>query len=398
MEKSCKKLIGKGVLDAANAALLERLPEGSYVFLISDARFEKSSEARGALTKSFFVEESSFNSTPTLAYVRSLKPTSEVAAVVAIGGGSAADVGKYVATKYKLPLIVLALSQATVGYLIPSAMLDDNGFIETYKTITPTLLVCDENFLTQDERLTAAGFGDVCSRLCSLFDYEAASLLNGEGFDRSVKKELLRIVGKLLTTVEKGELTPIEMSKTVIAASETLGKIGTSRLYCGGEAQLSRAFGLMKKRASADSRLWGENALLLSSIALRSYLAFLSLAAMHPQHVANNNARLDRMTSALGLSAPIAAKKLSPLCDYATVDKLIYALRLYRFELTSTALAYEKTLCFAISRFKRLYNDRGYSYNRYMTSDELRACVMLAPEMNEKFTLFTAMKQAGVIG
>ena len=38
------------------------------------------------------------------------------------------------------------------------------------------------------------------------------------------------------------------------------------------------------------------------------------------------------------------------------------------------------------------------SYNNYITVSELKECVMLAPEMNGKTTLYTVMKRLGVTG
>jgi hypothetical protein len=62
------------------------------------------------------------------------------------------------------------------------------------------------------------------------------------------------------------------------------------------------------------------------------------------------------------------------------------------------AFAYEKALNFALTRIKRLYKDRGYSYNNYMTKNDLHECVRLAPETCGKTTLFTVMKGFGLIG
>ena len=72
-------------------------------------------------------------------------------------------------------------------------------------------------------------------------------------------------------------------------------------------------------------------------------------------------------------------------------------MREYRSELTRKAVIYEKTLSFALKLFKRLYNDKGYSYNNYLGAEDLKVCIALAPEMREKFTCFTLMKQLGLL-
>ena len=58
---------------------------------------------------------------------------------------------------------------------------------------------------------------------------------------------------------------------------------------------------------------------------------------------------------------------------------------------------YDITLSFGLMRFNRLFKDKGYSYNNYLDADSLKLCFALAPEMREKFTFFTLLKQTGML-
>lgn len=103
------------------------------------------------------------------------------------------------------------------------------------------------------------------------------------------------------------------------------------------------------------------------------------------------------MVRALGMSPFRAADKLTAGMPPAELNRYIHILREYRDELMFKAEIYEKTLSFALKRFKRLYKDKGYSYNNYLDADSLKLCFALAPEMREKFTFFTLLKQTGML-
>ena len=220
----------------------------------------------------------------------------------------------------------------------------------------------------------------------------------GVDYSFTAERKLLGVIGSLLRQAEEEKITPFYMATAVLQVSEIIASLGSSRLYLGGESQLLSAFTLVKRKRSQPIKLWGESVLALASIAMRAYASFLALPSFSFVRIADNNTRLDRLISTLGLSVTTALKKITPLYEFDKADRLAFSLRSCKGELIERAVKYSRTLDFALIRFKRLYKDRGYSYNNYITSDILRSCIMLAPEMNGKFTLFSAMKQIGVIG
>jgi hypothetical protein len=69
----------------------------------------------------------------------------------------------------------------------------------------------------------------------------------------------------------------------------------------------------------------------------------------------------------------------------------------YRTELIDRGERYRKVLQFVQNRAKRLYKDRGFSYNKYLDGQTVKVCFALAPEMRGKKTLFSLMKQTGLM-
>ena len=46
---------------------------------------------------------------------------------------------------------------------------------------------------------------------------------------------------------------------------------------------------------------------------------------------------------------------------------------------------------------KRLYKDKGYSYNNYVTANDLRICFALAPDVRGAGATLKIMRQAGYL-
>ena len=397
MEKAERKIIiDYGALKLLNSTLGEKVPEGSRLLVLIDRRFDGASRVKSELTKKYFVSEVEIADN-SISAIRKIKASEESRAVIAIGGSDAVNAGKFVAKRYSLPLAVVVLSPETVSYTLPSAILEADGFRESYKAVAPFLLLCDGELVSDDERRLASGFGEICARLCTLFDRRALSVLFGERYDEKVEKSLCSAVIESINLALKGKFTPFVATKLALKVSQILASFGSSSLYLGGEMQLENAFRLIKRKNGKEIKSVGENSLITAVLSMKIYSSFLSLPTFRIMRVADNNLRLDKLVSTFGVKASLASQKISPVCSFVEADKLAYALSVNRDELMKKAVVYGKTLKLALSQFKRLYKDCGYSYNNYITIEELRPCVNLAPEMSGKSTLYTVMKRLGVI-
>ncbi len=397
MEKDeLKIIIDYGALKLLNSTLGEKIPEGSRLLVLIDRNFDGAPRVKSELTKKYFVSEVEIVDN-TVCSIRKIKASEDIRAVIAIGGSNAVNASKFVSKRYSLPLAVVVLSPETVSYTLPCAILENDGFRESYKAVAPFLLLCDGELVSNDEHRLASSFGEICARLCTLFDRRALSLLSSERYDEKVEKSLCSVVLESINLVAKGKFTPFVAMKLVIKVSQILAVFGSSSLYLGGEMQLENAFRLIKRKNGKEIKSVGESSLIAAVLSMKIYASFLSLPTFRIIRVADNNLRLDKLVSTFGIKASQAAQRISPICSFVEADKLAYALKVNRDELIKKAEVYGKTLKLALSQFKRLYKDCGYSYNNYITIEELRSCVNLAPEMNGKNTLYTAMKRLGVI-
>lgn len=387
-------IVGNGALSLLCSEINKHAPKGSEVLYIGG---EKHAVVASEITRSYRIYRADGEICNTYAYAMSIKAHEDTRAVVAVGGGTAADIGKFVATRFSLPLITVMTSPSSVGFFVPSAMLENgSGFTEVYKSAKPSCVICDGELLDSGESTLAAGFGDICSRLVSLFDAKTAAWLIGESIEKDIETALHGCVGELLEINERGELTALRLAELCLKTGEVISGVGSSRLYGGGEVQLAHGLRLLRKKTGGERKSWGENALILGTLAIRIYLAFLYSGASHPHAVPDYNARVDGMSKAFSLPIGLCCERTAAYGLDA--DRLAYCVGEYRRELIGTAEKYEKTLSFAVSRFKRLYKDCGYSYNKYMTASDLRLCVKYAAELREKPTLFTVMRALGLFG
>lgn len=389
-----------GAIAKLNEVISTYAPEGSEVLFITDKNANNIELIKRILSRKYRVIQPLDSITLDADGARKIKVSEQTRVVISAGGGSSVDVGKFVSTRYHLPLVAVALNPSCLGYFLPSSMLSGDGAMtEIYKTVSPKIVICDGELLDNDERFLCASVGDICARLTALFDASVTAFLHEEdAICDNVKTQLLQCVAKTLLMLNRPALDPLEVAEQSLKTSLILSQTASSRLYLGGEFQLAEGLRLIRRKNGLESKLWGETALISASIAMRVYIAFLSLSLVHPHAVPDNNYRIDLMKKTFGVGAITASAKVTPIVTKCECDKMAYCLRDGKTELLKTAFAYEKALNFALTRFKRLYKDRGYSYNNYMTKAHLRDCVRLAPETGGKTTLFTVMKRFGLIG
>lgn len=376
------------------------LPEGSRLLYIYDGKVEAGQAVHAVLNRKYRLNvccEADLK--PDRAVVQTLELEEDTRGIVAVGGGSTADIAKYAAAKCRLPLFLLGTSQATAGYLASSSMLLSDGFYEVFKTKPPEYFAFDTDFLSDKAELNAAGFGEVCSRLTALFDWEFAGEVNGEDYCKGAEKHTVSLIADLIKGVgsSPASLHPSLIAKAALRLSAVLQLIGDSRLMCGGDMQIMHGLELLHRQKDKPVKLWGENEMLTAQVALKIYGALIEGGELGFIPPPDNNLRLDTLSERFGLPAARAFSKVRP---YIPLDELLRqgcCLDECRQTLSFKLKIYQKILFSANRVFKRLYKDKGYSYNEYIAADDLALCVGLAPDLREKFTTLTYMKQLGVL-
>lgn len=190
---------GDGVL-ARLGEVLARLdvPAGAVVALLSDDVPKRCGdrdvleEVEAALTSTWTVETAVLPSahgdvvhadTATLDHAEESVRAAGPAALVSVGSGTIADIGKVVAQRLDLPHLVVQTAASVNGFADDQSVLLVNGAKRTTPSRWPDALVVDTRVLASSPvDLTRSGLGDLLSTYTGAADWQLAATV---GFDPS---------------------------------------------------------------------------------------------------------------------------------------------------------------------------------------------------------------------
>jgi glycerol-1-phosphate dehydrogenase [NAD(P)+] len=106
---------------------------------------------------------------------RQVEAAPQVDCVLAIGGGQAIDLGKYLSWKRGCRLVTVPTVISVDAFVTPAAAVRKNHRVEYVGTASPDPLVIDYNLIrTAPPQLNLAGVGDLLSIHTATFDWEIA--------------------------------------------------------------------------------------------------------------------------------------------------------------------------------------------------------------------------------
>lgn len=324
--------------------------------------------------------------------------------VLGIGSGSVIDAAKYIATVRGLPCYIVATSPTLIGCLTPSAMLMRGGFIEVFKVKPPAAVLCDTDFFDSlPQAHAAAAVGEIAGVLTALFDWRMASLLTNEPFCPFLADVATDCIDLLIEKLgEDAVVLPFEMMGYAAECSLRLSAIsqmiGNSRLTCGGETHLTHAYLMLLNRQRRERRLYGEYIGMATINALNLYIHELEFnirsGFMPPP---DNNVRMDKIAGYFGVPWMQAGDKISPLYTQRILDVTMYKLTECRSELLAWASSAQQKAEKLRHYARRMYSDFGYSLNHHITQADTDMCLALAPDIREKFSFLTQLKNMGLL-
>lgn len=316
--------------------------------------------------------------------VRKAEPCEDARAVVAI---DCEDEGKYLAARFSLPLVLVLTKACSPSALLPVCRMGTRGgYRERFAACSPCLLVCDYELLSEDEHDVACGYGIIASSLASLFELKARAATEGYELPVGYSSEVSSIAGELFKQKKPNARCVAELSIRLAKASQSFGVRPV-----GGHYGFCEALGLMDDGGLTE----GERLLLSSVIVVRSYVAFLAFLPSGGVKTRSGNARIDGMAASLKVAPVFFSKRMAPALPRSELDKRLYCTQRARSELLGAAIAAEKALTFAFSNVKRLYKDKGFSYNKYPGRSKAAVALALAPELSEG--LLSLLSELGLL-
>ena len=323
--------------------------------------------------------------------------------ILGIGGGAVADLVKYAAAAKKRPCVFVATSPALLGILTPSAMLKTADNVEeTFKTPPFSAVLCDTELLADlPPGLIPSAFGELLSKAVSLFDYKCAHLIAGERFCPHLYELGLAAVDETAAHLRDSALSEKDAAARLAESSLRFSALaqltGNSRLLSGGEVQSSHALSLLFAREERLQKQRGETEFLLSRIVLEIYKSFLASPPAFFASPPSNLIRAAKIAEYLGIPESIAQQKIRAVPESETLKLRVYRIGEYRDELYSDACAHALRLGRAWKIFKRLYPDDGFSLLNHIDPPDAALALALAPDLKEKFTLLSHLKDAGLL-
>lgn len=183
--------------------------------------------------------------------------------IVAVGGGTIMDFGRYSAFKLGIPFVAVPTMVSSDGFTanICSIMID--GQKRSIPMLAPQAVICDLNVVSGAPRaLTVAGVQDILSKYISLADWKVASLVAGEYFCPKVyamAKEALDIMAGCAESMSMGAKPDHEaMAYAQLLSGLTMQILSNSRAASGAEHLIAHLVE-MKPRGFENARgLHGE--------------------------------------------------------------------------------------------------------------------------------------------
>lgn len=247
--------IGETVIDngalASLPAVAERLNLGRHVLVVTDSvvldimgKSAMEMWREGGLHVSGYVLQS-----PLIPDERALGSVliatdESVDFLVALGGGSVTDVVRYVATRLGRPYIPIPSAITMDGFFTDIALLIIGGMKTTIKTHPPASVIVDMRFIAQAPiRMNASGLGEMASKISSIADWYAASLVNGELYCDEVERLMCQAIGQAFgasSGIAKRDMLALKnLADALYKSAITMYWYGSARPAAGAEHHLT---------------------------------------------------------------------------------------------------------------------------------------------------------------
>ena len=318
--------------------------------------------------------------------------------ILGIGNHSLINNIKNLAFSLNLPYVVIPACPSSHLYsLTPSCFLINQNLDDIFKVYPPSAVICDSAISVPSIPKAGSYFSLLVSKLVSLFDYQAAALLNAEKFCPDIFDQALAIIDCATKQAisKRNQIELEEIFKESLIRYGALCQLkGNTRLVLGAETVSARIFSSLTHFSGENT---GENEFLFARILLRLYKGFLGEKFDFFTPPPSNNERVNLISSLLKIPEQSILKKIRPVQNFYEENLAQHKLNLHRGELFALASEFDSKLTIADKALKKLYLDDGYSFIDYLSSKETAISVAVAPDLSHKFTMLSFMKDRGLL-
>ncbi len=167
-------------------------------------------------------------------------------AIVAVGGGVAVDVGKYVAFLNRLPVIAVPTAITNDGFASPGASLRSDGRRISAPATIPFGVVIDTTVIRNSPpRFTYSGIGDLISKYSAIADWKRSYHATGEPLNDFSAMIAMQSVDNLVNHPVKAidDLAFLQLVCGALVMSGVAMEVaGSSRPASGSEHLISHAY------------------------------------------------------------------------------------------------------------------------------------------------------------
>lgn len=124
-------------------------------------------------------------------------------ALVAVGSGTITDITRFVSHRTQKQFLSVPTAPSVDGYSSSGAPLVLQGFKQSIRCHAPAVIVASLPILAAAPgEMIAAGVGDVLGKITALADWELASVLVEDRFDREIAEETLQAYRSVVDNIE----------------------------------------------------------------------------------------------------------------------------------------------------------------------------------------------------
>ena len=388
----------KNALENLSDIVTKFLPIGNILYITAKDIREKSRQIERILYKTHMLNivEYDSNFKPCLEDVAKLTEVPDgYLLVISFGSGSITDIAKYYAELKKLPLISIASAPSNTAYLTDYSEFYNNGLKIIYNSKSPNALIVDFNLMLGcPKNMIASGFGSVLGSAVALFDWQISTILtetvmceNTADLVSAAFENVVSVQDKLINArIDSIEVLTQSLLYISVAQKFTMGKLQGAETIIADVLRF-----LLKEKAP---KLQGEVVCLCLSKLIKIYKMFLNTIATSLLPPADLTGRAELLAKFAGLSELHFLELFLQKDDYEH-ELYIHKLVEYRDELYNKITVLDKTINLAQAIFKRIYADKGYFIQNYITAEDFKKAVYLSPIFSQNFTLLTFMTDLG---